>query len=387
MPTNLGHPRSPKFGHYRQPSASPGPPVWHLRRSRYVLLLASLICFTVYYFSRRRTTFFKPTHAPSLRYKSVDWSRYAYSQYATDQAYLCNSVMVFEALDRLGSRADRILMYPEEWDTEISDGKDRNSQLLVIAREYYKVKLLPIKVQKFEKDSPTLNIHEGRTWDESATKFLTFNQTQYSRILHLDSDITLFAHLDDLFLLPASPVAMMRAHWKLPDQNLLTSMLILLEPSEIETQRLMSAARSKSRNRNDYDMEILNNLYKDSAMVLPHRQYGLLSGEFRLKQHENHLGNDFDEWDPDRALREASLVHFSDWPLPKPWIMWPRNLLREEMPKCTVNPGSDAEEGCRDREIWLELYNDFRKRRKDICALLSVPAPDWPPKNRGNGTG
>ena len=387
MPADLAHTRSPKYGHNRQLSASPAPAVWRLRRSRYVLLLASVLCLTVYYLSYSHTSFSKPTHAPSLRYKSVNWSRYAYSQYATDQAYLCNSVMVFEALDRLGSRADRILMYPEEWDTEISDGKDRNSQLLVIAREYYKVKLIPIKVRRFERDSPTLNIHEGRTWDESATKFLTFNQTQYARILHLDSDMTLFKHLDDLFLLPSSPVAMMRAHWKLPEEKSLTSMLILLEPSEIETQRLMSAAQSKARSRAHYDMDILNNLYRDSAMVLPHRQYGLLSGEFRLQHHDHYLGNDFDEWDPDRALREVSLVHFSDWPLPKPWVMWPLNLLREEMPKCTVNPGTDAEEGCRDREVWMELYNDFRKRRKDICALLSVPAPEWPPQNRGNGTG
>ena len=383
MPVN---PRSPKYRHDRQSNASIGPPILHLRRSRYFLLLASLLCLTVYYFSYRHTSFFKPTHAPSLRYKSVDWSRYAYSQYATDQAYLCNSVMVFEALDRLGSRADRILMYPDEWDTEISDRRDRNSQLLVIAREYYKVKLIPIKVQRFERDGPNINAHTTHTWDESATKFLTFNQTQYSRILHLDSDITLFKHLDDLFLLPSSPVAMMRAHWKLPEQHL-TSMLILLEPSEVETQRLLSAAQSKARSHNHYDMDILHGLYKDSAMVLPHRHYGLLSGEFRLQQHENYLGNSYDEWDPDRVLREASLVHFSDWPLPKPWLMWPRNLLREEMPKCRVTPGTAAEEGCRAREVWLELYNDFRKRRKNICALLSVPAPEWPPKNIGNGTG
>jgi hypothetical protein len=34
---------------------------------------------------------------------------------------------------------------------------------------------------------------------------------------------------------------------------------------------------------NRYDMELLNRRYGDSAMVLPHRQYGLLSGEFRKK--------------------------------------------------------------------------------------------------------
>ena len=31
-----------------------------------------------------------------------------------------------------------------------------------------------------------------RTWSESFTKLLAFNQTQYSRVLCLDSDATLF---------------------------------------------------------------------------------------------------------------------------------------------------------------------------------------------------
>ena len=59
--------------------------------------------------------------------------------------------MVFEALERLGSRAERILMYPEEWDTVVADRSDRDSQLLVKARDEYGVKLLPVKVRKFER--------------------------------------------------------------------------------------------------------------------------------------------------------------------------------------------------------------------------------------------
>ena len=170
--------------------------------------------------------------------------------------------------------------------------------------------------------------------------------------------------MDDLFLLPRAPVAMPRAYWALPSLRTLTSLFILLEPSEVELERLITAAKANTRKDNEYDMEILNNMYSDSAMVLPHRQYGLLSGEFRLKDHKNYLGNDYEAWDPDRALRDASLVHFSDWPIPKPWIMWPRNLLQLEMPRCKINPGTAGEVGCRDRDIWMELYNDFRRRRK-----------------------
>ncbi|MCJ1288964.1 N-acetylglucosaminyltransferase [Xylographa carneopallida] len=294
--------------------------------------------------------------------------------------------MVFEALSRMGSKADRILMYPEEWDTDIANITDRDSQLLQKARNHYGAKLLPIKVKKFERNPNEMVEGDDLTWDTSATKFLTFNQTQYLRIIHLDSDVTVQQHMDDLFLLPSARVAMMRAYWTLPSVKRLTSMFILLEPSSTEADRLMAAAESRTRQHNDFDMEILNDLYGDSAMVLPHRNYGLVSGEFRSEDHHRYLGNKHEKWDPKRALREASLIHFSDWPIPKPWIMWPRNLLKKKMPTCDINPGTKSEAGCENRDIWLELYNDFRKRRADICALLSVPAPEWPPRRKMNST-
>lgn len=257
--------------------------------------------------------------------------------------------MVFEALSRLGSKADRILFYPEEWDTEISDTRDRDSQLLVKARDWYNVNLVPVQMQLLNDD----------TWNSSFTKFLAWGQTRYERIIHLDSDVTVLQHLDELFLLPRAPVAMIRAYWALPEIRALTSLFILLEPSEVEFQRLMEGKRRAG----EYDMEILNQIYGDNAMVLPHRKYGLLSGEFRAEIHTNYLGNSHDTWDPEQVLKEASLVHFSDWPLPKPWIMWPHNLIGDMTPRC--KKGVEGQEwDCRDKRVWLGLYDDFRRRRK-----------------------
>lgn len=234
---------------------------------------------------------------------------------------------------------------------------------------------------------------KDETWDSSITKFLAFNQTDYDRILHFDSDVTVLKHMDELFLLPRAQVAMMRAYWHLPKLRTLTSLFILLEPSELELDRLMEVARG--RKEKEYDMEILDRVYRDSAMVLPHQPCGLLSGEFRSRDHEHFLGNDYEAWDPERVLEEASLVHFSDWPLPKPWIQWPGTLVSQMVPKCKDVGGVT---NCRDKDIWLKLYSDFRQRRKvgqaglspfgwndfadlevqDICALLPAPAPDWP---------
>ncbi|KAL1997732.1 hypothetical protein VTN02DRAFT_927 [Thermoascus thermophilus] len=251
-----------------------------------------------------------------------------------------------------------------------------------MARDRYNVQLMPVKVPTF-KEGP----ENAASWDKSIAKFFAFSQTQYNRVLHLDSDITVLQDMDELFLLPPARVAMPRAYWDFPESRKLTSLLVLIEPSYREYQALMRAAQPVMAGQvvvNEtgpvkYDMDLLNERYADSALVLPHRQYGLITGEFRSTDHTKFLGNDYEDWDPDKALSEAKLVHFSDWPLPKPWVMWPQELLAQMLPRCKNHPGTLNESGCRDREVWKGLYEDFRKRRKDICKLLSYPAPDWPP--------
>lgn len=77
--------------------------------------------------------------------QQIDWSRFAYTQYATDRSYLCNSVMIFEALHRLGSKADRVLVYPASFLTSEID-RSPEARLLRFARDQYAVKLKPVQV-------------------------------------------------------------------------------------------------------------------------------------------------------------------------------------------------------------------------------------------------
>lgn len=86
-----------------------------------------------------------PTNNPTM-----DWSQFAYVQYVTDEEYLCNSVMMFEALHRLGSRPDRVMLYPSSMfpdpDNSLPPTPNHNETLLVKARDQYNVKLVPIEV-------------------------------------------------------------------------------------------------------------------------------------------------------------------------------------------------------------------------------------------------
>ena len=77
-------------------------------------LFQSFVTFiTVIYYVSPGTWMIAPRASiTSLTPTSVDWPRYAYVQYVTSTAYLCNSMKLFEILHRLGSRADRVMVYP-----------------------------------------------------------------------------------------------------------------------------------------------------------------------------------------------------------------------------------------------------------------------------------
>lgn len=173
--------------------------------------------------------------------------------------------------------------------------------------------------------------------------------------------------------------------------------LVVIEPSALESARIWQEIKKTefSPAGASMDLLILNMLYKDVAMVLPHRNLALRTGEFRRgpTNHEAYLGMsstmvsnitdqslDVETWDNQRILREARLVHFAgDEPLPKPWIMWPPKLFRLTRPKCAYMDGTPLEADCQNREVWSQIYEDFRKKRKAVCALLMIPAPHWQP--------
>lgn len=170
--------------------------------------------------------------------------------------------------------------------------------------------------------------------------------------------------MDELFLLPSCPVAMPRAYWLYPEKEILSSQILLVEPSSFEFNRIMAIVNNP--NNDGYDMEIVNTLYRDHALVLPHRRYDLLTSEFRSDNHSQYLGSDIEIWNPTQALKEAKFVHFSDWPVPKPWIPMPDSIREEREPKC--HQRNDVTD-CTERDIWNNFYADFTKRRH-VCAHI-----------------
>jgi alpha-N-acetylglucosamine transferase len=290
---------------------------------------------------------------------STQWSDFAYVQYVTNPSYLCNSLMIFEALRRHNTKAELLMMYPQQWrlPARVTSGAEYETKLLAQARDVYNVRMAPIQVKTFENE-------KDPTWQDSYTKLLAFNQTQYKRVISIDSDGTVLAHMDELFLLPPAPVAMPRAYW-MSENFFLSSQLIVIEPSEAEWKRVEYAM--DHHEGHDYDMDILNKLFGKTSMVIPHRGYDLISGEFHNMEHENYLGSPNEKWDPKKALGEAKFVHFSDWPMPKPWLEPLAGMVEENQPECRRVSSETEELDCADREVWLGIRKDFTERRQRVC--------------------
>ena len=262
------------------------------------------------------------------------------------------------------------MFYPYSWDAseidEYSPSQDLNhiARLLQSASREYYVKLQPISL-----------LHQNRTTQEtcadSYTKLLAFNLTSLDRVLTIDTNSVVLQNLDELFLLQPAPVAMPYVYWGSPTGWSFSSQMMLITPSTTTFSQIESAI--KGAKADEYDMDILNSLFRNRILRIPERPYNLLSGEFRRTEHKQYLGPTSQKayakpWDPDAILAEARVLHFSDWPVPQPWVRASQEVLNKYMPKCRKSEWFGAS-NCRDRAVWLKLYVDFEVRRNAVCGV------------------
>lgn len=278
--------------------------------------------------------------------------------------------------------ARRIMLYPSSWDPneidDVSPSQDLTpiARLLQQAQKNYFVKLQPVDVLHQNSTKET-------TWADSYTKLLAFNLTSFDRVLALDSDSIVLQNLDDLFLLQKAPLAMPFVYWGEPTGWSFSSQMLLITPSASSFASISSAIEKAKPD--EYDMDILNSLFRNHILRIPQRPYNLLSGEFRRKNHAHYLrshprsSSRNQKWDPDFVLAEAKFLHYSDWPIPKPWIRATKEVLNKYMPTCAQSEWFGASD-CRDRAIWLKLYYDFAVRRQAVCGEgFELQSQELPP--------
>ncbi|KAJ5758212.1 Glycosyl transferase family 8 [Penicillium nucicola] len=274
-------------------------------------------------------------------------------------------MMNFVRLDRFAAHFDRVLIHPKDWE---QPGTSREQVALANIRKLYPhVKLRAVEVLSTPSGDPT--------WQKSLTKFHAFALTEYTRVLLFDSDSMVLNNMDFYFLSPLAPVAVPRAYWlNNPDSSIKDQMLgshvMLIEPNEGNYRRIINEATSSG----DFDMEVLNHLFRDSAMVLPHRRIALLTGEFRNQNHDRYMSEDKDEgWNSMAEVSRAYLVHFSDWPLPKPWLHHSDEQWQAALPACRAGDTEKSDRPkCADRVMWMAFYEDYYLDQKQVCDPLTA---------------
>jgi hypothetical protein len=137
---------------------------------------------------------------------------------------------------------------------------------------------------------------------------------------------------------------------------------MVIQPSSSEFSNIENKIREA--NPRETDLGIVYTLYNDT-LRLPQRPYHILSQEFRLRenQHSRYLGTS-ERWDPREIIRETKLVHFSDHPIPEPWIA-PKTTWEKYAPRCIAM--SYRRFNCGNRDAWVRFYTEYRNRRKNVC--------------------
>ncbi|KAF9878861.1 glucose n-acetyltransferase [Colletotrichum karsti] len=288
--------------------------------------------------------------------------KFAYAQYATSMDYLCNAVINFGRLRRYGAKEDLVLIHPKDW----LEGTTREAKALAKLR----IERPEINMRAFD----VISTNKGdATWRDSLTKFHAFALTEWTRILAFDSDALVLNTMDHYFLSPKAPVAVPRAYW-LNEQDtdiakqVLGSHVMLIEPDEKRYHKIINEAMTTG----EFDMEVINHMFKGSAMILPHRRLALLTGEFRAKDHSKYLAPEEDEeWNAMAEVSRSYLVHFSDWPLPKPWLPRTKQQWQAVMPECPKDAVAKPDQPrCADRFMWTGFYEDYDREKSNQCSIV-----------------
>ncbi|CAH01694.1 glucose N-acetyltransferase [Kluyveromyces lactis] len=103
-------------------------------------------------------------------------------------------------------------------------------------------------------------------------------------------------------------------------------------------------------------------LFKPSVLILPYTKYGLLTKSIDDKRQKDLLKNailGYERKEKDDLIQDAKFIHFSDYPLSKPWFYSNADDIQ-----CSKKY-SISDENC---QLWKSLYKEYLESRA-ICQV------------------
>ncbi|KAG0126468.1 hypothetical protein HOY82DRAFT_615038 [Tuber indicum] len=265
----------------------------------------------------------------------------AHFQFVQRKENVCHSLMVLAELARLGTEADKILLYPKSW---VGTEEGTWSRLLEAAEKRFKVKVKAVGGL------------DGEARDTGPSLLHAFGETRYDRILYLEPLGLPLRNLDHLLYgTIIAPVVGTRSYW-LPRvvQQLgpLSGQVFLLTPS---TRLFNQAKKAHLENPEGDSVSIINDLFSSHSLILPQHPYATNVFEFRATDHSKYTLND---WDPVKVSEESYYISFMDESAPLPWFTWPQEVTDKVRPKMPD-----------DAMVWKALYDRWARVRMNVCAL------------------
>ena len=179
-------------------------------------------------------------------------SPYAYVFYATKAEYACSVLIDIDRLNKILHTKHRIIVIVKP----------------TISSQYLSL-FTAQNATVIPYEPPPLYDNDEPYYADVLLKLVGFRLHQYipslKRILILDSDQIILQSLDHVFSLPAVDLAAPRAHWQ--GLSGFTSAFLLVSLSDRLWDRMELALQTIKHNA--FDMDLLNEMFRETAMVLP----------------------------------------------------------------------------------------------------------------------
>lgn len=282
------------------------------------------------------------------------WAKVAYVQLVRRHVEVCGAVMGMREVERGESMAQRIIMYPREWDGTVEEGggggegemerekgrRETSRRLLRKAAKEYRVMLQGVESVPATEGSGVL------TEEERYPLTNLLGLIHYNRILFLQPSGLILdsTPLDLLFTLPMEkPLLGLSA----PDDESMHPAILLFEPSKEIYQDVTSSLPEGAY----LDGEFLQRVPSTPAPADGESSMTLVAQTSALRDVEA-------QFDASQFLDTTAYVRLSDPDLPGPEYDTSRQDYVRAMPRSKQA-----------RKAWEGVYERFRDARMEICGL------------------
>ena len=287
------------------------------------------------------------------------WAKAAYVQLVRKHVEVCGAITGFARLEKEESMAQRIVMYPKEWDVKPKEGQKRDPhvetsrRLLRKAARDFRVMLQPI--ESIPQAAGAILTAEERYPLTNLLSPHHFNRIIFLQPSGLILDST---PLDLLFTLPME-MPMLGLSAPGPDGERGQPSILLIQPSKEAYQNLVASLPEGAYP----DSEFLQRVTTESAPIEADFHTRLLAESSQLD------AGSVADFNATLFLDTTGYVHISD---PEPEYDIPRQELLKAMPS-----------GKQARKAWQSVYARFRDARMNICGLDLQPLER--PVDQGGG--